>query len=90
MNRFKDFIERIHVCWHVLTKKNYVFFAVGKAAVVFDENGNYSETKAKKVAMYENTENDLILNTDKGRKSFKKMIWECVELFAKEQEEKIE
>lgn len=36
-------LERLKVCWNVLTKKNYVYFGIGKEPVLWDENGKYKE-----------------------------------------------
>ena len=35
-------LERLKVCWNVLTKKNYVYFSVGKEPVVWNEDGTYN------------------------------------------------
>lgn len=29
----KNFIERLIICWYVLTKKNYIYFGVGNHIV---------------------------------------------------------
>ena len=36
-----NFIERLKVCWNVLTKRNYVYFGIGKKPFMWDENGYY-------------------------------------------------
>ena len=45
-----NFIERLKICWHVLTKRNYVYFGLGNNAFVFDKDGHYVETKLNKIA----------------------------------------
>lgn len=74
-------IERIKVCWHVLTKRNYVFFVVGKSALLFDEGGKYIGVNSNKVACYSNTGKKLY-NTNAGLKPFGYLFWLAVEAFA--------
>lgn len=44
-----NILERLKVCWHVLTKKNYAFFAIDKDALVFNNNGGYSHEYQHKI-----------------------------------------
>ena len=67
-----NFIERLKVCWHVLTKRNYVYFGLDNDAFVFDEDGNYVDTKLNKVASYSVISNKKI-NTEYGVLRFKEI-----------------
>ena len=68
-----NFIERLKVCWHVLTKRNYVYFGLGNDAFVFDDNGNYVNTKLNKI------------NTDYGLISLKDFMWSAISDYANQQ-----
>ena len=48
--RIKEYIERLKVCWNVLTKRNYVYFGIGKNPFAWDENGYYTGIKDGKFA----------------------------------------
>ena len=77
-----NFIERLKVCWNVLTKRNYVYFGLGKKPFMWDENGYYNGIKKGKFAEYDYIEN-VKFNIDNGLSSLKKLIWSSIEEYAK-------
>lgn len=79
-----NFIERLKVCWHVLTKRNYVYFGLGNDAFVFDDNGNYVNTKLNKIASYSDFNNKRF-NTDYGLISLKDFMWSAISDYANQQ-----
>ena len=77
-----NFIERLKVCWNVLTKRNYVYFGIGKNPFMWDENGYYCGTKNGSFVEYDYVEN-IKFDTHKGLSSLKKMMWSSIEEYAK-------
>lgn len=77
-----NLIERLKICWNVLTKRNYVYFGIGKNPFMWDENGYYAGTKDGSFAEYDYVEN-IKFNTDNGLSSLKKMMWSSIEEYAK-------
>ena len=79
-----NLIERFKVCWNILTKKNYVYFGIGKNPFIWDENGYYAGTKKGKFSEYEYIEN-IKFYTDNGVSSLKKVMWNVIKEYAKTQ-----
>lgn len=77
-----NLIERLKICWNVLTKRNYVYFGIGKNPFIWDENGYYAGTKDGSFVEYDYVEN-IKFNTDNGLSSLKKMMWRSIEEYAK-------
>jgi len=77
-----NFIERLKVCWNVLTKRNYVYFGLGKNPFMWDENGYYDGIKKGRFAKYDNIET-VIFKTDDGLSSLNKLMWSFIEDYAK-------
>ena len=77
-----NLIKRFKVCWNVLTKRNYVYFGIGKNIFMWDENGYYAGIKNGKFAEYDYAEN-IKFNTDNGVSSLKKVMWSSIEEYAK-------
>ena len=77
-----NLIEKLKICWDVLTKRNYVYFGIGKNPFIWDENGYYAGIKDGKFAEYDYVEN-IKFNTDNGLSSLKKMMWRSIEEYAK-------
>ena len=77
-----NLIKRLKVCWNVLTKRNYVYFAIGKNAFMWDENGYYAGTQKGSFSEYDCIEN-IKFNTDNGVSSLKKVMWSSIEEYAK-------
>lgn len=82
----KEFICRLKVIWHVLTKQNYAFFSIGKDPFIFDsETGKYNGIKNNKVASYSYVDKKIICDTKNGLKGIDYFLWTCIIDFAKEQ-----
>ena len=77
-----NFIERLKICWNVLTKRNYVYFGLGKNPFIWDNNGCYDGIKKGKFAEYDNIET-VIFETDNGLSSLNDVIWGSIENYAK-------
>lgn len=77
-----NILERLKVCWHVLTKKNYAFFAIDKDALLFNNNGDYSHIKPNSVAAYSNVDKTTSYITDNGLRTFYSFFWNMVKDFS--------
>lgn len=77
-----NLIERLKICWNILTKRNYVYFGIGKNPFIWDENGYYAGTKHGKFAEYDYIEN-VKFNTNNGLSSFERIMWGFIEEYAK-------
>lgn len=77
-----NFIERLKICWNVLTKRNYVYFGLGNEAFLWDDNGYYDGIKKGKFAEYDYVET-FIFKTDYGLSSLKKLMWDTIADYAK-------
>lgn len=80
----QSLIERLKICCHVLTKRSYVFFAVGKDALIFDDNGHYDHLDSSKLAAYSDFE-EKYLSTNDGIKHISYYIWSTISDFANKQ-----
>lgn len=67
-----------------MTKRSYVFFAVGKDALIFDDKGHYSHLDSSKLAAYSDFE-DKYLSTNDGIKHISFYIWSSIAVFANKQ-----
>lgn len=79
-----SFIERLKVIWHVLTKRNYIYFGLGKNAVDFDEEGNYIGVKSNKIASYNSIE-DIKFQSDAGTVPLEDFMWAAISTYAQQQ-----
>lgn len=77
-------LERLKICWHALTKKNYVFFGIGKNPIVWGENGKANGTNRKDLACYSCITYDYKFNTDNGESNLHDFVWGVIEDFAKD------
>lgn len=82
MKVLERIIERLIVCWHVLTKRNYVFFALDNNAVVFDEEGKYNHINKKRLAAFDDFDKDFNFNTQYGVKNIAVFVWGSIADFA--------
>ena len=41
MKQETSILERLKVCWNVLTKKNYIYFGIGNEPIIWNEDGSY-------------------------------------------------
>lgn len=44
--------ERLKICYHVLTKHNYIYFGLGKDSCIFKEDGSYDCLRRNKHACF--------------------------------------
>ena len=73
-----ELFERLKVCWCVLTKRNYAFFACKTSAVEFDKGGRYTGTNGKKLAAYSSLVDGKYFRTNDGARSFGFFFWGAV------------
>ena len=59
-------LERLKVCWNVLTKKNYVYFGVGKEPCVWNEDGTYKTVKKNALSCFSCIIYDYQFNSKTG------------------------
>lgn len=74
-------LERLKVCWYVLTMHNYIYFGISRNPFFTDETGLHCNKK--KIRSYCYVSNDCELVGDNGKRSFYDFIWEVVETFSK-------
>lgn len=82
MTTFEKILERLLICWHVLTKKNYVFFALDNDAIVFDADGNCSSVNVNKVAEFDYFDENFNLGSKYGIKNIGWFVWGSIADFA--------
>jgi hypothetical protein len=75
-------LERLKVCWNVLTKKNYVYFGIGREPVIWSEDGKYKEIDKKQVRCYSCITYDYQFNTKNGITNLHDFTWGVIEKFA--------
>ncbi len=85
MTTFEKILERLLICWHVLTKKNYVFFALDNDAIRFDENGKYSDVDANKLAEFDYFDKSFNVNSKYGLRNIGWFVWGSIADFAYQQ-----
>lgn len=62
-------IERLIICWNVLTKRNYIYFGVGRNPIIWNEDGTFKETKKSEIKSYVYIDEQYVFNTnDEGDK----------------------
>lgn len=82
----KKFIERLIICWHVLTKKNYIYFGVSKDPIIWDQSfGRFKQIRSDNIAFYCSVDEDYKFKDYKGDlTNLHNVVWSCVEDIAKE------
>ena len=75
-------LERLKICWNVLTKKNYVYFGIGKEPVIWDDNGKFKHSKD--IRCYTYIDDNYKFNTNDGIRSLYDITWSTIEKFAKD------
>lgn len=71
--------ERLKICWYVLTKKNYIYFGIGKNPIKFDENGFYKNIEEDALKCYVSVSYDYKFNTNYGEANLHDVVWNVVE-----------
>jgi len=84
MTFLERLFERLLICWHILTKKNYVFFAIDNDAVIFDDDGKYSHLNTNKVAEFDYFDEKFNLDSISGIKNIGWFIWKSIAVFAEQ------
>lgn len=74
----ENFIERLIICWYVLTKKNYIYFGVGKNPILWNKDGNYEGLKSKDLQFYTYFDDQCTFNTKDGENNLHNMVWDTV------------
>ena len=82
MTTLERILERLLICWHVLTKKNYVFFALDNNALKFNEEGKYSSIDANKVVAFDYFDQNFNLGSKYGIKNIGWFVWRSIANFA--------
>ena len=80
-------LERLKVRWNVLTKKNYVYFGVGKEPCVWNEDGTYKTVKKNALSCFSCITYDYQFNSKTGIQNLHDFVMGCIEKFAKEAQE---
>lgn len=65
-----------------MTKRNYVYFGIGKNPFICDDNGYYDGIKKGTFAEYDNIET-VIYKIDDGLTSLNKLLWNTIADYAK-------
>lgn len=85
----KRFVEKLKVCWNVLTKRNYIYFGLSsskKEPFIYDEKGYFVKTKKNAIAAYSSIEDMYFYtNDDTFVHSLDWFLWEAVSDFADKQ-----
>ena len=86
----KRLIEKLKVCWNVLTKRNYIYFGLSsskKEPFIYDKDGYCIETKKNAMAAYSSIEEHVYFFTDNDSsiRSLDWFLWEAVSDFADKQ-----
>lgn len=82
MTTFERILERLVICWHVLTKRNYVFFALDNDAIMFDSDGSYNHVDTNKIAEFDYFDEDFNLCSKYGIKNIGWFVWSTIADFA--------
>ena len=89
MKAITSFIERLTICWKVLTLKNYIYFGTKKNPIVWDENGKFVGLKSDATSCYWDVDESykFYINGNEPT-TLNKVIWNVVEQMAKNEQEK--
>ena len=89
MKTITSFIERLTICWKVLTLKNYIYFGVKKNPIIWDKNGNYAGLIPGSTCCYWDVdESYMFYINDNELTTLNKVIWNVVEEIAKNEQKK--
>lgn len=84
----KNFLERLKICYHVLTKTNYVYFGLGKNLILYNNKGHFIGTNKSAFAEYDYIHPNYTVYTYNGPKSIKEIFWSSIKSFAFDEEQK--
>ena len=89
MKVITSFIERLTICWKVLTLKNYIYFGAKKNPIVWDENGKFAGVMPGATSCYQDVDESYkFYINDNEPTTLNKVIWNVVEEIAKNEQEK--
>ena len=88
MKTITSFIERLIVCWKVLTMKNYIYFGTKKDPIVWDENGKFICLAPSSTSCYWDVDESYKFYINHEPTTLNKIIWSVVEQMAKNEQEK--
>lgn len=83
MKQETSILERLKVCWNVLTKKNYIYFGIGNEPIIWNEDGSYKELNKNELKSYSYVDDTYIFKTNDGNQTLHYFIWRVVEKLAK-------
>lgn len=78
----KNIIERLKICWSVLTKQNYVYFGTSKHPLIWNKDGSFSNVDKRQVAEYDYIDNSVCFYTSDGKTNIAKFLWESIRDYA--------
>lgn len=73
-----NFFERLVICWHVLTKRNYIYFGVAKNPIVWNEDGSYNSVKSGGVKFYTHFDQFIFYKNGNVESSLHDLTWDTV------------
>ena len=83
MKQKSSLMERLAICWNVLTKKNYIYFGVGKKPITWNEDGSFKEVGDKQLVCYACVDYDYKFNEKNGKEvNLHDFVWGIVGEFA--------
>ena len=83
MKQETSILERLKVCWNVLTKKNYIYFGIGNEPIIWNEDGSYKELDKNELKSYSYVDDTYILKINDVNHTLHEFIWGIVEKLAK-------
>lgn len=78
MNLLKDIVERLIICWYVLTKRNYIYFGIGKNPIIWNEDGSYRCVKPGGVKFYTYFDQFIFYKNGNVESSLHDLTWDTV------------
>ena len=82
----KELIERLKVCWCVLTHRNYAFFSCKDSAIKFNIAGHYEGLADNGLAAYSSF-GDMWFYTNTGKRTLENILWDTIGYFANKMKE---
>ena len=83
MKQETSILERLKICWNVLTKKNYIYFGIGNEPIIWNEDGSYKELDKNELKSYSYVDDTYIFKTNDSNHTLHEFIWGVVEKLAK-------
>ncbi len=87
MKRKKHLLERLKICWYVLTKSYYMYFGLDDDPFVFDEDDKFKELKKNALVCYEYIDKDYVFDTASGMQNLHDFTWYTIERYAHMQQQ---